>query len=227
MPENNLQISLIKSGELSDRHTLLQVKRMIAKHARRAMQLLSIQHPLTITVYPKASWCIPETGDTGYTPTADWMQISLDLTGNVHPVETIISHRIPPTVYHEMNHVKRWVTTGFGTTFRENLVTEGLAAAFEIDQVEHDIHPFFDVPKEEIDELLRLVVEQKDRISNAYDYGEWFPRGSTSVPKWVGYKIGYYIIKEVLAHNPTQNVITLTNLSAEEVIRMSGVPLTL
>ncbi len=223
MQPKYLQILGIQSEESSDPQVLVAATHSVEKHARRAMRLLSIKHPLAITVYPQASWCIPDTGETGYTPSADWMQITLDLTGRIHPVATVIEKRIPPVVYHEMNHVKRWLTTGFGTTFREHVVTEGLATAFEMDQVKHDIHPFFVVSQEEIGTILKLVKENKDRILTAYNYDEWFVRGSAVVPKWAGYKLGYYLIQEALRCNASQNVIALTSVPAEEIIQMSGV----
>lgn len=195
----------------------------IKEHGARAMELLQIGTPVNITVYPNAGWTIPETGEGGYTPTGDWIQISLDLTGKTHEVRTVIEKRLPATIYHEMNHIKRWNTVGFGATFIENLISEGLACAFELEQAEHDVKPFFLASESEIKELFTVVASSNDRIQNSYSYFDWFTVGNTEIPKWLGYKLGYYVISEVLNRDPNLKVLGLMDKSAQELISMSGI----
>lgn len=218
-----LQVIAIESEEVIKSSSLKKAIREAKKHAIRAGKVLNLNKPLTISIYAKAAWVIPSTGETGYTPSADWVQITLDLTGKTHAIDTVIEKRLPATVYHEVNHAKRWSTTGFGSTFREELVSEGLACAFEIERFDHDIPPLFLATDEEIADLLKIVESNRERMATSYNYHEWFVQGSEHIPKWLGYKLGYYIVKKVLKDNPGLKVADLMDRPAEDILLLSKV----
>lgn len=220
-----LSIYIIKSDELKDESVLNSAKKSVRKHAIKAMKALCVEKPVSITVYFKSKWTIQSTGETGYTPTGDWIQVTLDVTGKKFPVETVIEKRLPATIYHEMCHIKRWQTTGFGSTFTEELVSEGLACAFEMEKFEHDIKPLFVASKVEIEKLLNLVRSNSERIQNNYSYYDWFTTGNKDIPRWTGYKVGYYLVSEVLKNHPDLSVSDLMDVPAKKIIKMSGVTL--
>ena len=218
-----VSIYIIKSDEIKDEAVLKSIKKTARQHATRAIKSLHISKPVSITIYFNAKWTIQSTGETGYTPTGDWIQITLDITGKKFPVDTVIEKRLPATVYHEMCHIKRWHTTGFGSKFLEELVSEGLACAFEMEQFEHDIKPLFVASESEIDKLFKIVASNSDRIKNRYSYYDWFTTGDKEIPRWLGYKLGYYIVGEALKYNPTLKVNDLMGLPAKQVIKMSKI----
>lgn len=220
-----LSIYIIKSDEVKDEAVLKSVKSTVRRHATRAMKSLNISKPVCITVYFNAAWTIQSTGETGYTPTGDWIQITLDVTAKKFPVSTVIEKRLPATIYHEMCHIKRWHTTGFGSKFPEELVSEGLACAYEMEQFNHDIKPLFIASSSEIDKLLEIVASNSDRIKNHYSYYDWFTTGDKDIPRWLGYKLGYYIVSEALNNNPSLRVNDLMSLPAKQVIKMARVKL--
>jgi hypothetical protein len=218
-----LSIHLLSSEEIRDKALLSEVKKAVRFHASRAIKALNIIKPVNITVYFNAAWTIQSTGETGYTPTGEWIQISLDLTGKKFPLKTVIEKRLPVTIYHEMCHIKRWHTTGFGSKFHEELVSEGLACAFEVEQFEHDIKPLFFASDSEIKKLLGIVHKNTDKIKNSYSYYDWFTTGTKDIPRWLGYKLGYYIISNVLKNNSNLRVTDLMDMPAKKLIKMSRV----
>ncbi len=218
-----ISLHFLKTAELHDDSMLADIESILTEHGNRALGALSIKSEVNISVFFKAAWTIQDTGETGYTPTSEWIQITLDVTGAKHSIETVIRKRLPATIYHEMNHVRRWQTTGFGSGFDEELVSEGLACAFEMEQWQHDETPLFFASDEEINLFIDLVHSKRSEMKENYNYFEWFTRGSDVVPKWLGYKLGYYVVKKALEATPNKNVSDLTSLSASEVIAMSGV----
>lgn len=218
---------LLKSEQIKNPAILDLVKKTIRTHSTKAVKALKITKPVNITVYFNPDWTIHTTGENGYTPTGEWVQISLDLTGKKFPVKTVIEKRLPATIYHELCHIKRWQTTGFGSVFREELVSEGLACAFEVEQFKHDIEPLFMASEAEIKKMISVVKKNRDRIKNEYSYFEWFTVGSKKVPRWLGYKLGYYIITQVLEKNPELSVADLMDMSAQKLYKMSKIDLDL
>ncbi len=220
-----LEIHLLKTAQVKDPAIYAKVRTTVKKHGLRAAKALDITSDVNVTVYFNADWTIPSTGENGYTPTADWVQLSVDVTGKTHPVDTVLEKRLPVTVYHELAHVRRWETTGFGSTFIEELISEGLACMFEVEQCEHDIMPLFFASEKEIEKLLTLVRAHKKDLAKNYNYTEWFTKGSKEIPKWLGYKVGYYILTEVKRLHPAHSVPTLIALPAKDILRLSNVKL--
>ena len=193
-------------------------------HVNRACEDLEISWPFNITIYPNAKWTVPETGEGGYTPSADWSQIYLDLTGEKHPVDHIISERMPVAIYHEMNHLKRWSTTGYGNDLESSLVSEGLAGVYERTMFPTYCVPWLHYTKEDVDVLLDVVRKYKKQ-SVPYVHNNWFFGSDPSIPKWLGYTVGHYIVSQAIEKNPSLHLIDLMGKSAREIIELSSVEL--
>lgn len=195
----------------------------IRKHASRAGLILGVSL-VNITVYPNSKFVIPETGEGGYTPSKDWFHIYIDPTKNKKELNKIIKNVIPATIYHEMNHAARWKYTGYGTNLLEAMVTEGLATAFSEERWEKFKAPWADFTMKEINKLLKIVRKRNTRNDNNYNHAEWF-YGTGKLPRWIGYKIGTYIVKSFKKENKSKTWNQLIKMKAEKIIKLSGVNL--
>jgi uncharacterized protein YjaZ len=217
-----MNIFILSSGEApSDKQRNL-ILSLTEKHAAIAAKKLRIEWPFNITIYPNAAWAIPETGEGGFTPSNDWVQIYLDLSENTHSSEKVIEEGMVSAIYHEMNHLKRWRTTGYGTTLEEALVSEGLAGVFEQEMWPSFSAPWLEYNDERMEELLKIFREKKPS-GNSYVHSAWFFGSDPAIPKWTGYMVGHYIIKKALESNPGVSLYTMMDKPASEIIEMSSI----
>jgi uncharacterized protein YjaZ len=190
-------------------------------HAGKAGNILKI--PLVnITVYPNKNFVIPETGDGGYTPSKDWFHIYIDPQRK--DFNKIVKNVIPATIYHEMNHAARWKYTGYGTNLLEVIITEGLATVFAEEQWIKFKAPWADCSEAEINTLLNIVRKREKKNDITYSHGEWF-YGTGKLPRWIGYKVGSYVIKSYRSKNKSIKWNQLIKMNANDIIRLSRINL--
>lgn len=100
--------------------------------------------------------------------------------------------KLSSTYFHELHHLARIATVGYGETLEEAIVTEGLALAMEREMGYTTSYHQFENPSE-----LSLVLQEfeKERHKKYYDHNQWF-FGEGRLPKWSGYKLGYYFVSK-------------------------------
>jgi uncharacterized protein YjaZ len=199
------------------------LEKTIKEHALIAGKILRLPF-ITITVYPKPSWTIPETGENGFTPSAEWIQIYIDPKNKLHRFDFIAQKIIPGTIYHEMSHAARWRTIGYGNSLLEAIISEGLASAFEKDQWSELTAPWLKWQEKEIKDYLKIFKKRKNKINSAYNHGEWFfVQGN--LPKWIGYKIGAYIVESARNNFPKLSWYELNKMEAKLILKKSKIML--
>lgn len=196
-----------------------KLRKIIELHAKRAMRLLGVKL-LNITVYPKKSAVIPETGEGGFALEGDWMQIAIDPTRKKSELDKIITEIIPSTIYHEMHHIARENCLGYGKTLLESVVSEGLADAFAEGQWPLFKAPWSQYTLKEIQPFLKQFSKEKN--NKKYWHGDWF-FGQGEKPRWLGYKLGSYIMDNVKEKNKKITSRKLTAYKAEKIVKISGI----
>ncbi len=143
---------------------------------------------------------IPEDGITAQTYNSRLIIVTVDKT-QAEINEDIIFE----TVCHEMSHSLRWEKLPeYSNTLFEGMILEGLAVALEekaMTDTGRKTRQFFlsemvSTPQEEID--LMIAHLQNELNSSDYDYRTVFFTGDDTLPRWTGYKLGYYFIKKHL-----------------------------
>ena len=216
-----VNINYVKTNPDLSNHQKSELDKIIRKHALIAGRILDIPY-VTITIYPKSDRTIPETGEGGYAPSGDWLQIFIDLKNKNYNPKFIINNLTPGTVYHEMNHIARWRTVGYGKTLLEAIVTEGLASAFEKDQWKKFTAPWTRSNKAEISNFLKIMKNRDKKKDSEYNHAEWF-FGKGKLPRWIGYKLGAHIIESMRGNFPKLSWRQLMAMKASEIIKKSEV----
>jgi hypothetical protein len=90
-------------------------------------------------------------------------------------------------IAHELHHVARWQTVGYGKTLGEALVSEGFAQAFAFEKT-HWLAPWSQVDVS--GELIKKALEEWD--SSKYKHQEWFFDGPLG--RWIGYGLSYRMV---------------------------------
>lgn len=215
----NINICFFKLTKNLSQSNELFLRKVINEYAQKAMHLLKIEN-INIVVYPKKELTIPEVGAGGYAPNGDWIRIAIDPTRTDIEIKEIIENKIPLSVYHEINHVARWLTVGYGEKIPETLISEGLAIVFAEKNWSTFRAPWGEYSEAEIKTFLEIL-RHRD-VKSKYNHSEWF--FGKGKPKWLGYKVGAHIVRKALL-NSKISIEELTKLPAGEVLKLSGVEL--
>jgi len=197
------------------------LNRIVNKHAQTAGSLLGVSS-VNITVYPNAGFTIPETGEGGYTVSGDWFHIYIDPTKKKSEIRNTIEKIIPETIYHEMSHVARWNTTGYGLSLLDAIITEGLATVFADEQWSDYEAPWAHSSKKEIISLLNIFKQRDKKKDDFYNHEEWF-YGTDNLPRWIGYKIGFHVIKSFRKNNRDISWSKIMEMTSDRIVKMSKV----
>jgi len=160
---------------------------------------------------------IAEDGIAGKTLHSRLIMLSIDK--NQHEISEDF---IFETICHEMSHSLRWEKLPeYAETMFDGMILEGLAAALEeeamVSSGRQDKQFFLKemqkTSRAEIDEMLAAL---KDNFADkVYDYNKIFFTGDDILPRWAGYKLGYYFVKQYLRQTG-QAIVQATLASYKE-----------
>lgn len=143
---------------------------------------------------------IPEDGIGGRTYNSHLIMIAIDKEQT-----TIEENAVFGTLCHEMSHSLRWEKhPEYAATLFDGIILEGLAICLEEEAIKdtgRKNNQFFlkeiqHTPQAAIDAMISTL---KDRFDDEdYDYDVLFYTGNAALPRWTGYKLGYYFVKKQL-----------------------------
>ena len=128
------------------------------------------------------------------------------------------------TICHEISHSLRWEKLPeYAETMFDVMILEGLAVVLEEEAMvktgQQDKQFFLKeiqkTPQAEIDKIIAVL---KDKLEGkVYDYNKIFFTGDDILPRWAGYKLGYYFVKQHL-HQTSQTITQATLASYKDFI---------
>lgn len=140
---------------------------------------------------------IPETGFSGFSPSANTVYLYLD-PANENLLDNF-EQEFLATLGHEIHHCIRHGGPGYGLTLADALITEGLACHFET-ELRNGTVPFYAkaLDLNQLQSILKKLESQFE--SKTYDHQSLF-YGSTerSIPKYTGYSIGYHLVNQSIS----------------------------
>jgi len=185
------------------------VKNIIQKTAKDVAQLLDIKSDVTFTVYRFGIWT------SGFTQAKDWIRINIKLK-QFKEIDLV------ETVCHEMNHIAREYF-GFSNKqydLLDTLFAEGLAVAFGLHHSKIKKAPA--IFQYRIANLKKWFPEIRKKLhSYSFSYDEWFH--GVGRPMCLGYKIGRYLVDQIIKNNPEITIESLTKKSANQLLKLSKV----
>lgn len=201
-----------KDAQKIDEAGLLDALKKAVKKANKQLK----HSNCNILVFTDSEKAISEVGVGGLSWKTDWIRIDVDPKHKLG-LTKIISKNMPAMIAHELHHVRRGKSVGYGDTLGEALVTEGLAQSFE-----EILHPDYEViyahhlTKKELEKYWKQA--QPLLKSKKYNHSEWF-FGKGKLKRWTGYSLGYDIVQQYLKAHPTENPATLVDTSAELILK--------
>jgi uncharacterized protein YjaZ len=155
---------------------------------------------LIITPPSQLMSTIPEDGITGRTYSSRLIVIVLDKNQAEVSQEAVFE-----TICHEMSHSIRWEKLPeYANTLFEGMILEGLGVALEekaladngISSKQFFLQTVLETSPEMIEDTVSKLKNHFDNTN--YDYEKIFYTGGEDLPRWAGYRLGYYFVKEHL-----------------------------
>lgn len=165
---------------------------------------------------------IPQDGIGGRTYHSRLIVVALDKSQHELSEDFIFE-----TVCHELSHSLRWEKVPeFAETLFDSMVMEGLAVVLEeqaMNQSGYELWQLFltEVRRTEPKEINTMMTALKDKFDDTeYDYETIFFSGNDLLPRWTGYKLGYYLIKRYLSK--TKQTIEQATLASYKELRQKS-----
>jgi len=193
------------------------LRETIRKAVRCAGNILSIKGLIDITIYPFFQYIGGKPWVVGVAQSKEWLQFTV-------PPEVYNKKDLLGTIYHEMHHMAR----GYCVLHSEieqpgfllnSIFSEGLATHFEMEQIVDYTPAYSCYNVTEVKAWLPKLKEEMWKIN--YDHQRWFFENGEEL--WMGYKIGKYLVDQIIKNNPRCNSVELVNTSAEKLLELSGV----
>lgn len=176
-------------------------RRLRAAH-RRAAGVLALP-PLDVVVRA-GTMVVPEKGHVGHAPGGGVIFVTVD-PGN----PALTANRdagLERMLIHELHHAARWAATDPGRSLGAALVAEGLAGQFVQQVMGPPIEPWESLDPATIHAHLDRARQDWDRAG--YDHAGWF-FGAGSLPRWLGYALGFRLVAAYLADHPGASAASL------------------
>ena len=160
---------------------------------------------------------IAEDGIAGKTLHSRLIMLSIDK--NQHEINEDF---IFETICHEMSHSLRWEKLPeYAETMFDGMILEGLAVALGEEAMigsEQQDKQFFlkEMQKTSQAKIDEMIAALKDSFADkVYDYNKIFFTSDDILPRWAGYKLGYYFVKQYLRQT-NQTIAQATLASYKE-----------
>ena len=197
-----------ESFSLSEKQHL---KSLIVRITGKAARILKIKNKsLYFTVHRFNKWKTI----SGFTNTKDWIEITI-------PPGKIDYKDLEGIIYHEVHHIARGYSSMLekGEHVLLNTVfSEGLATAFELEQVPGRLPKYASHNLSLIKKWLPRMA--KEFSSTTFNYFAWFH--GQGKPNHLGYKIGKYLVDEIIRRNPAKTPVSLARIDSRQLLKMSG-----
>lgn len=208
----NINLHILNASE-SLTPFIEDIKRIFDQSIKKITSRIPISG-VDAVVYDNPDSAIPEIGIGGYAPNRHLIWISIDPA--FPNLAQSIEKELGRTLAHELHHALRWKGPGYGKTLFEALITEGLADHFDM-EVSNDQPHIWDtvLSNEFIQKYLELA--KKEFNNEDYKHSDWFfGSKERDIPKWTGYSLGFYLVREYLRKNPKEKASSLYSQKAAD-----------
>lgn len=200
-----------------------EVTSTIENYINEAVSDLKIKGDFDVLVYPNHEWTKDTDGVDGHAMSGGVLQIRIDLRNTFRSIKTLLGSPLKATIFHECNHIARWQGPGYGWGLLEATISEGLATVYERSKTAPYVIPHSDYS--DIENLLSFYHRRNKHEDLSYNHNVWFFGFDPKFPKFLGYKVGTYVVDEALKNSKGTSIVELTQKTAKEILRISNLEL--
>lgn len=193
-----------------------KISNCVVRTLNNALKLLKYKKRVDIVVIESQSFfVIPKLGIGGTAIGKSCIEIRIDFSRK--DLAKIIKIELPATIYHELSHIVRENSIGYGSTLLDSFISEGISCYVEKKAMPGKKIPYIQNIKEEKKFWHRA---KKMFAKTKYNYSEWF-FGTGKLPNWIGYRFGYLIVERFMnKHNI--GLDKLIKMNSQNILDKSG-----
>ncbi len=151
----------------------------------------------------------------GLTYGANWINLSF-------PSGSIDEISLQQAVYHELHHIAReYLMTNFSYSLIETVFAEGLATAFEMERVPNRLVRYGQYNEKFVKKWIPLLKNEMQNVQ--YDYDAWFFGKNKEKERWIGYRLGTWLVHQIMERHPKRNPANLVRVPTKKLLELSGV----
>lgn len=197
-----LNLLLANAGNVFSDQDVALISRAVDDAETYLLKVLAFDYDVDVVVTPPSQLMrtVPEDGITGRTYNSRLIVIILDNTEAKVTQESVFE-----TICHEMSHSLRWEKLPeYASSLFDGMILEGLAVALEAKSLNDNRigtkQFFLKTMLETTDETNEAILAKlKNKLADTnYDYETIFYSGNGDLPRWAGYRLGYYFVKQYL-----------------------------
>lgn len=175
------------------------------------MLALKWNKTIDVIVFNSRESTVRSTATGGYA--LDAMAILLYIDCSSKYANMAVDRWVKASLQHELAHIVRNATRGYGKTLLETMVSEGTASYVEQGLNQKLRIPYIQRIRGE-EKFLRHAKKIMKR--KKYDHGAWY-FGSGAIPNWMGYRLGYNIVSAFMKRCPKVSIAELVRLPAQQI----------
>lgn len=200
------------SGRLSAQHATIE--RIVKQTVVQVRAFIPVDGT-TIWVDAGTANVIDVIGFGGRADSGSIVRLTFDPNSSV--MASSLETELFPLLAHEMHHIGRQRTVGYGNTLLEAMISEGLADQFSVEIAGVDPPPWSRALTSS--QLASLSARARDEwFSTSYSHDAWFYGTTSSIPLWAGYTIGFEMTGDFLRAHPSRHASDLYNEPASSFI---------
>lgn len=193
------------------------VLRRTVESLDKALGVLKYDKQVNVVVIEAQDFfVIPKLGIGGSAIGKSCIEVKIDFSRK--DLQKIIDIELPSTIYHELAHLVRENSIGYGKTLLDSLVSEGISCFVEKSILPNRKIPYIQKIK---DEQKLWDKAQKTLNKIKYNYSEWF-FGSGKLPNWTGYRLGFLIVENFARKNKI-SLDKLVRANSKEILKGSKI----
>lgn len=185
----DINLFIANAGHLLD-NNMAAIKRAFERAQKSVSEALRLNEVDVVCIADKYR-VIPETGMSGFTPNRHLVYLYVDAA------KTLDEDELYATLCHEFAHVKRYEASGYGETLLDSIIFEGLAVAFEEEMPSGQGTFFVNYMKSNNNAPLSEKIK-KHFGDRQFSHFHWFIEESDELPRWTGYRVGYYLVTQYM-----------------------------
>ena len=184
-----------------------------------AVQILKYKENIDVVIYAAESWEVPSKMPLYGFTVGKSNRIDIKIDFSRKNIDHIINVELPMIMHHEVSHVVRHNIIGYSNTLLDYLVDEGIGCFVEQSMMSQRKIPYIQKIKDEQmywQEARKILVEK----ITWDDSRKWFVSKEVR-PRWIGYRLGYLLIREFMNKN-TVGLDVLARMKSKDILKVSG-----